>query len=142
MRRIKLHHVPGRIATGAYILHSGIGKLHADDATAEVLHGMAKNAFPPLSKLTPERFTRVLAISEITVGSLILIPFVPSGLAGVALTGFSGSLIAMYARTPSLRNPGSIWPSQAGIAVSKDVWMLGLALGWILDDITDRCQKD
>jgi len=25
--------------------------------------------------------------------------------------------------------PGSVWPTQAGTAVSKDVWMLGIGLG-------------
>jgi uncharacterized membrane protein YkgB len=54
---------------------------------------------------------------------------VPGALAGAALTGFSGSLLAMYLRTPALHKPGSVWPTQAGTAVSKDVWMLGIGLG-------------
>jgi hypothetical protein len=41
--------------------------------------------------------------------------------------------MAMYARTPALREPGSIWPSQQGIGVAKDVWMLGIGLGLLLD---------
>jgi uncharacterized membrane protein YkgB len=35
----------------------------------------------------------------------------------------------MYLRTPALHKPGSVWPTQAGTAVSKDVWMLGIGLG-------------
>jgi len=35
--RVKLHHLPQRIATGGFILNSGIGKLSADEATAEQL---------------------------------------------------------------------------------------------------------
>jgi uncharacterized membrane protein YkgB len=42
----------------------------------------------------------------------------------------------MYARTPAMRKPGSIWPSQAGVAVSKDVWMLGIGLGLVADGLT------
>jgi hypothetical protein len=61
---------------------------------------------------------------------------VPNAVAGAALTGFSGSLLAMYARTPSMRMPGSIWPSRTGIAVSKDVWMLGIGLGLVADGLT------
>lgn len=44
----------------------------------------------------------------------------------------------MYARTPALRKPGSIWPSQMGIAVSKDVWMLAIGLGLLGGSVADR----
>ena len=63
---------------------------------------------------------------------------VPGALAGAALTGFSGALLAMYGRTPALRKPGSIWPSQAGTGVSKDVWMLGIGLGLVAGALSDR----
>jgi hypothetical protein len=46
----------------------------------------------------------------------------------------------MYARTPALRKPGSIWPSQAGTGVSKDVWMLGIGLGLLVDAVAGRGQ--
>ena len=62
-------------------------------------------------------------------------------MAGAALTGFSGSLLAMYARTPSMRKPGSIWPSRTGIAVSKDVWMLGIGIGLVADGLTHPGQN-
>jgi hypothetical protein len=39
----------------------------------------------------------------------------------------------MYTRTPTMHAPGSIWPSRLGIAVSKDVWMLGIGLGLLAD---------
>ena len=58
----------------------------------------------------------------------VLTPIVPSRLAGAALTAFSGGLLGMYARTPELRQPGSIWPSQKGTAVSKDAWLFGIGL--------------
>ena len=50
-----------------------------------------------------------------------------------ALTGFAGSLMAMYLRTPALHKAGSVWPTQAGTGVSKDVWMLGIGLGLLAD---------
>ena len=74
----------------------------------------------------------MLAASEIALGTALLAPVVPSALAGAALTGFSGSLLTMYLRTPALHKPGSVWPTQAGTAVSKDVWMLGIGLGLIV----------
>jgi hypothetical protein len=62
---------------------------------------------------------------------LRLSPFVSNFVAGSALTGFAGGLLGMYARTPSMHKPGSIWPTQAGTPVSKDVWMLGIGLGLV-----------
>jgi hypothetical protein len=94
---------------------------------------MAAGAFPFLKSIPPERFLKVLAAGEVLTGALLLAPFVPNALAGCALTGFSGSLLAMYARTPALRKPGSVWPTPAGIPVSKDVWMLGIGLGLLAD---------
>ena len=135
---VKARDLPGRITTGAYILHTGLEKWHADEARAKALHGLAAGAFPVLKRIPPARFLRLLAASEIAVGTALVVPIVPNALAGAALTGFSGSLVAMYARTPALRKPGSIWPSQAGTAVSKDVWMLGIGLGLVADALTSR----
>ncbi len=131
--RLKPRDLPGRITTGAYILHAGLQKWNADEARANGVHGMAAGAFPVLKSVPPTRFIRMLAAGEVATGALLLSPFVSTGLAGAALTAFSGSLVTMYARTPALREPGSIWPSPAGIAVSKDVWMLGIGLGFLAD---------
>jgi hypothetical protein len=32
-----------------------------------------------------------------------------------------------------MHQPGSIWPTQQGTAVSKDVWMLGIGLGLLIE---------
>ena len=118
-----------RVATGAFIFHSGLDKWNGPAEQAEGVHAMAAGAFPFLRSIPPERFLKMLAAGEVVTGALLLAPFVPNAVAGAALTGFSGSLLAMYARTPSLRKPGSVWPSPAGIPISKDVWMLGIGLG-------------
>ena len=125
--------LPGRVATGAFILYSGIDKWNGPSAQAEGVHAMAAGAFPVLKSIPPERFLKLLAAGEVLTGALLLSPFVSNAVAGAALTGFSGSLLTMYARTPALRKPGSVWPSPAGIAVSKDVWMLGIGLGLLAD---------
>lgn len=135
---LKARDIPGRVATGGYILHTGLEKWHGDQARAEALHRMASNAFPVLKRIPPERFLRLLAGAEIGIGTALLLPVVPGAIAGAALTGFSGSLLALYGRTPALRKPGSIWPSQAGTGVSKDVWMLGIGLGLIAGDLADQ----
>ncbi|MFF1649449.1 hypothetical protein [Streptomyces sp. NPDC058240] len=131
--------VPPRLATGAFILNSGLDMLKADVETAEGLHGMACVAYPFLKKIEPERFTRLLAWSEIAVGGTLLAPFVPTRLAGLALTGFSGGLIGLYLRVPGLREPGSLRPTQNGIPMAKDFWMLGIGLGFLSSKA--RCSR-
>lgn len=135
---VKARDLPGRITTGGYILHAGLEKWRGDQARAEAVHRMAANAFPVLKDIPPARFLRLLAGSEIALGTALVVPVIPGALAGAALTGFSGALLAMYGRTPALRKPGSIWPSQAGTGVSKDVWMLGIGLGLVAGALSDR----
>lgn len=136
MRLTTLGDLPGRIATGGFILHTGLQKWSADEQTAQGIHGMAAGAFPFLNAIPPERFIKLLSIAEIGTGAALLAPFVPTVVAGAALTGFSGGLVAMYARTPALRNPGSIWPNENGTPIAKDTWMLGMGLGYVLDGWT------
>ena len=137
---MKLSHIPPRLATGAFILNTGIGKLSADDTTAGALHGMAAGTYPFLAKVEPPKFVRALAIGEIGVGSVLLAPIVPAWLAGV-LAGFSGALLRMYLKTPGMTKEDGIRPTQQGTAISKDVWMFGAGLGLFLDDIGDRRRK-
>jgi hypothetical protein len=129
---MRLRAVPSRLATGAFILHSGIEKLGADADRATHLHAMATAAYPNLKNLPADRFVRLLALAEIVVGAALLVPMVGDRLAGAALSAFSGALLVLYWRTPALRRPGSVWPTQAGLAVSKDVWMLGIGLGLLV----------
>ena len=134
---VKLRHLPQRMATGAFILNSGIGKLNADEETAAQLHGFAVGTYPFLAKLKPRDFVRLLGGTEVALGSALLLPVVPSALAGAALAAFSGGLLGLYARTPGMRKEGTPLPTQQGIALAKDVWMLGIGLGLVIDDLTD-----
>ena len=120
---------PAASRPARYILHAGLEKWHAEEARAKGVHKAATGAFPFLERVPPERFIKLLAAGEIAIGSALLAPVVPSALAGAALTGFSGSLVTMYLRTPAMHKPGSVWPTQASTGVSKDVWMLGIGLG-------------
>ena len=134
---IKLRQLPPRIAAGTFILNSGIGKLSADEKTAAQLHGFAAGSYPFLNKVKPEDFVRALAVSEIALGAALLIPVVPAAIAGAGLTAFSGSLLGLYARTPGMRKEGSPLPTQEGIPLAKDVWLAGIGLGLVIDDLTD-----
>ncbi len=132
---MKLRNVPTRLATGAYILHTGWEKWHADEDRAAGVHGMAASAFPVFNSMKATDFLKTLSVGELALGAALLTPFVPTALAGAALTGFSGALVAMYLRTDSLHKPGSVWPTPQGTGVSKDVWMLGIGLGLMADGL-------
>src|SRR3546814_11999752 len=93
--------MPARIATGAFILHAGWEKWRGDEETAKGIHGMAVGTYPFLKDMEPTRFLKLLAAAEIGVGTALLAPFVPSRLAGTALTGFGTGLLGLYARTSS-----------------------------------------
>jgi uncharacterized membrane protein YphA (DoxX/SURF4 family) len=130
---LHLRDIPTRAATGAYILHSGLSKWNGGEEQAKGLHGLAAGAYPFLASVPPEKFIKALAAAEVGIGAALLVPVVGNKLAGAALTAFAGGLIGMYLRTPALHEPGSVWPTQAGIGVSKDVWMLGIGLGLLAD---------
>jgi uncharacterized membrane protein YphA (DoxX/SURF4 family) len=131
-------HLPQRVATGAFILNSGVGKLSADDEAAAQLQGFATAAYPFLGKLKARDFKRLLAVSEITLGAVLLLPVIPSVVAGAGLAAFSGGLIGLYARAPGLRKQGSVQPTQEGIPLAQDIWLMGIALGLVVDDLIDN----
>lgn len=135
---MRLRHVPIRVSTGLLILDSGLNKRDADDETAAALHGMAAAAYPFLADLEPKEFVRQLSRAEIALGTALLLPFMPTALAALALAVFSGGLVGLYLRTPALHKEGSVRPNQQGLPIAKDVWMLGGAVSMILDLLTPR----
>jgi hypothetical protein len=102
------------------------------------VHGMASNAIPPLNRIPPEQFAKILSTGEIALGAALLIPFVPSALVGAALAGFSAGLVQLYLKTPGMRQPGSLKPTQEGIGLAKDVWLVGAGLTLLLDGLPKR----
>jgi hypothetical protein len=136
--RMRARHVPTRVAAGTFILNSGVEKLSADEVTAAHLHETATRAYPFLGRLKPKQFATLLAASEVGLGAALLVPLVPAALAGTGLTAFSGALLGLYLTTPGMRKEGSIFPTQQGIPLFKDSWMLGMGLTLIIDGITDR----
>jgi hypothetical protein len=69
------------------------------------------------------------------LGAALLVPVVPTLVAGLGLAAFSGGLLGLYLRTPGMRQDGSIKPTQQGTAIAKDIWMLGIAAGFIVDEV-------
>lgn len=120
--------MPVRLAAGAFILNSGRSKFAADGQTQEHLHQTAVKAYPFLADVPTDRFIKMLASAEVALGATLLLPIIPSRLAGLGLTGFAGGLVGMYLRIPGLREEGSLRPTSDGIAMAKDVWLLGAGL--------------
>ena len=135
---VKFADIAPRVATGAFILNSGLGKRNADPEHAAGLHGMASGTYPFLGKMEPQQFTKLLSTGEILLGGALLAPVVPTALAGVALSAFAGGLVGLYLKTPGMRKEGSLTPTAQGIGIAKDVWMLGIGLGFVADAIANR----
>jgi hypothetical protein len=136
--RIKARQVPLRLGSGAFILNSGLTKLSTDESAAAQTHGFAVSAYPELKQLDPKVFMKVLAASELALGAALILPVIPGWLAGAGLTAFSAGLLGLYLRTPGLRKEGSLRPTDQGIPIAKDIWLLAIGLSIVIDDLTDR----
>jgi hypothetical protein len=88
--------------------------------------------------MDPQQFVRLLSTSEISLGAALLTPLVPSAVAGAALVAFSAGLLGLYARTPGMRQEGSIRPTEQGLSLAKDVWLLGIGAALVADDLIER----
>ena len=132
---MNLSHLPLRTAIGAFVLNSGLSKWSLEGEAAEGLHGTAVNAVPFLKRFPPPTFARLLAGTEIALGTALLLPVVPSALAGAGLAGFAGGLMRLYWATPGMHEPGDPRPTQQGVALAKDVWLVGAGLTLVLDDL-------
>lgn len=135
---MRLSHLPLRVATGAYILNSGLQKRSLEGEAAAGVHGMAAGAIPQVQQIEPQRFAGLLSRTEIALGSALLLPVVPSALAGMGLAGFGAGMARLYWKTPGTHEPGDPRPTQQGTGLAKDVWLLGAGLTLLLDAILMR----
>ena len=133
-----------RAVPGAFILNSGIGKLGLDEESAAGLQQMAANGVPMVEEMTPAQFGKFLSYGEIAVGAALLLPFVPTRIAGAALTTFSAGLVANYFSIDSMTKDDGIRPSEDGTAVAKDTWLaaIGLALMFTTGDKKKKNKKN
>jgi hypothetical protein len=80
----------------------------------------------------------LLSAAETAIGVALVLPVVPAGLAGAALTAFAVGTLGLYLRTPGLRQEGSLRPTEQGIAITKDIWLVGIGLALVIDEIVER----
>ena len=93
--KFKVRHIPTRVATGAFILSSGLAKRQADEETATQLHGLTAGTYPLATKLSPPAFIRFVSTGEIALGAQAGLSVVgtPSTQVGpIALLSISGTL--------------------------------------------------
>jgi uncharacterized membrane protein YphA (DoxX/SURF4 family) len=135
---MNLSHLPLRVAIGAFFVNSGMSKRNLDGEAAAGMHGMAANAMPPLKRIEPATFGRLLSSTEILIGAALLLPVVPSVVAGAGLVGFGAGLMRLYWATPGMHEPGDPRPTTQGIPIAKDTWLVGAGLTLILDDLVGR----
>ncbi|SFE56253.1 hypothetical protein [Blastococcus tunisiensis] len=135
---ITLSEIAPRISAGAFILNSGLGKRGADADAAAGMHGFAASTYPFLKSVAPQQFVQGLATTEIVLGAALLTPFVPTFAAGAALTAFSGGLLGLYLKTPGMRKPGSLAPTEQGLSLAKDSWLVGIGIGLMTRGLIER----
>lgn len=133
-----LRQLPMRLTAGAYMLNSGVQKWQADEQTAGELHGFAASAYPFVKEMDPPTFLRTLAGTEIALGVALVLPVVPALFAGAGLAAFSAGLLGLYLKTPGMRQEGTLRPTQQGTPLAKDVWLLGIGAGLVVDDLTAK----
>jgi uncharacterized membrane protein YphA (DoxX/SURF4 family) len=130
--------LPLRLSIGAFFINSGLSKVTADETAAAQLQGFASTAYPVMDKVESQLFARALAAGELALGTALLLPIVPGWLAGAGLTAFATGTAGLYLRVPGMRQEGSIRPTEQGIPIAKDAWLLGAGLTLILDDLLER----
>ena len=123
-----------RGVTGAFITNTGVGKIGMPAEHSAGIQQAAASGIPALAKLPSDKFGSWLGWAETAIGATLLAPFVPNRVAGAALTAFSGGLLSMYFRNPENTEADGIRPSQEGMALSKDVFVLAIGLALMTQD--------
>ncbi|GAB3848530.1 hypothetical protein [Nesterenkonia populi] len=138
--KVKLSHMPVRIAAGALILNAGWDIRQLPEEAAEGVQEMGAKAMPEVNRLKTKDFREVLSDSELALGAALLLPAIPSWLAGAGLTAFSGGLLRMYLKSPEMTKDDGVRPTEVGTPIAKDIVMLGAGVTLILDDLFRRKQ--
>ena len=97
------------IATGGYILHSGLEKWHGDETRAKALHGVASNAFPVLQRIPPER-SRALFDAWAGPKTWLAVPRAASRRPDNAARAFDSALTTDAAKVSSVQRCASPFP--------------------------------
>ena len=68
--------IPLRLASGAFILNSGLSKRKLTDEQAAHVRDMGAKGVPYIAQLSPAQFRTFISSSEIGIGGALLLPLV------------------------------------------------------------------
>jgi hypothetical protein len=126
---------PLRLTTGAFVLNSGVSTFGATDEKSARLQSSAARLVPQVERMNPRTFAKLLGAGEVTLGTALMLPIVPAAVAGLGLTAFAASLLAMR---PSTNGPHTDTDADTSSAVpiATEAWMLGSGVSLLLDALT------
>lgn len=129
---MKLSNIPLRAIPGAFIVNSGLGKLDMDAESSKGLQDFAATGIKELKQLPSDKFGQIIGASEIAVGGALLAPFVSNRIAGAGLTAFGAGLLTLYFGDDDNTLDDGIRPSEQGLSLAKDSWLLAAGLTLLL----------
>lgn len=130
-----------RVIPGAFILNSGLGKIGMPAEASEGMQEFAASGVPPVKEIPAEKFGTTLGWSEAALGGALLAPFVPNALAGAGLTAFSAGLLSLYFADPDNREEDGIRPTEQGLPLAKDSWLLAIGVALVVGSIGTKKKK-
>jgi hypothetical protein len=124
---------PLRLTYGVFFLHTALAKRELDERGAKGLHRFASAAYPQLRRVSPATFVRGMTVAETAIAASLLVPVVPAPIGAAGLAVFGTALMGTYARVPGLRREGSLRPTEIGLSLAKDTWMVAAGTALLLD---------
>jgi hypothetical protein len=124
---------PQRIVFGAFFAHVALSHKDLDENGAKGLRRFAAAGYPFLEQFSPTLFAKGMVTAEFIVAGSLLVPVVPPVIGATALTAFGSGLMGVYARAPGMRRDGSLRPTDIGMSVAKDSWMVAAGLSVLID---------
>ena len=104
------------------------------------MHGFAAGTYPFLKNLPPQQFAKAAVDVRDRRRRGAADPVRADRRRRGGADGFSGGLLGLYLRTPGMRKPGSLAPTEQGLAIAKDSWLLGIGIGLLTRGTIDRPQ--
>lgn len=137
----KLSSIFLRALPGAYIINSGVGKVGMPAEASEGLQQYAATGMPLVKAIPADKFGTALGAAEVGIGALLLAPFVGNRLAGAGLTAFSAGLLSLYFADPANTQSDGVRPTDEGLSLSKDVFMLAIGAALMADGSDKKGKK-
>lgn len=130
-----------RAIPGLFILNSGVGKIGMPAEASAGTQEFAASGIPALKNLPADKFGSILGWSETAVGGAMLAPFVSNRMAGIGVTALGAGLLTLYFNNEGNTKEDGIRPTDDGISLAKDSWLVAIGLGLIFADGKKKKKK-